>query len=206
MKTKTDFEKMTTLEIREECKGKVKNYGKMTKAQMIDALLNLTENPASEEPEEVYTDRHNLPIVKGQRVSVRVGSNWFPGSILKLKKIEDEDYASILLDGKDLPKLIHSVDIDSDVPSDGTKKPVKEVLKEEKVEETNVKSNETQSNNISVENPFVKGTIVIVEKSDKTFVDGEVVDLKFNEKGVPFYRIKVDGKIIGRVPKFVKVK
>jgi len=121
MKTRTDFEKMTMLTLREECKGKVKNYGKLTKDQMIDALVALTENSASVETEEVYTDRHNLPIVKNQRVSVRVGGKWFPGTIVRLKRVEGEDCASVLLDGKDLPKFFSSTDIDVDVPGDSKK-------------------------------------------------------------------------------------
>lgn len=119
MKTRTDLEKMTILSLREECKGKIKNYGRMTKEEMINALI---ENPATVTSEEIFTDRHNLPINKGQRVSVRIGGNWFLGTVVRLKKIQGDDCASILLDGKDLPKLFYSTDIDIDVPGDLNKK------------------------------------------------------------------------------------
>jgi len=51
---------------------------------------------------------------------------------------------------------------------------------------------------------FNAGEKVILTKSDNTEVEGVVVDLKFNDKKVPFYRVKADGKVICRVPKYVR--
>ena len=49
------------------------------------------------------------------------------------------------------------------------------------------------------------GTAVLVSTTKDTVVEGVVVDLKHNDKNVPYYRIKVDGKIMCRVPKFVNL-
>lgn len=53
------------------------------------------------------------------------------------------------------------------------------------------------------ENYLAAGTKVNVIKSDETVVAAEVVSINFNEKGVPFYKVKSDGKTFCRIPKFV---
>lgn len=141
MKTKTDYERMTAMELRSECKNNIAGYGSMTKGQMIEKLSALSESILGETPEavevpqtptveemgivdvviepevktgeRVFTDRHLSPLEKGQRVNARIGgTRWFQGTVVKFKEIDGEEYISVLLDGRTLSKLFHTVDVE----------------------------------------------------------------------------------------------
>jgi len=118
MKTKTDLENMTTLQLRTVAKElSVTNYGRMSKEQMIAAILEKQSTPAvptDETEAPVYTDRHEKPITEGQQVNCRIGGSWFPGQIAKFKEVEGELYVHVLLEGRDTTKMFHSTDVDSD--------------------------------------------------------------------------------------------
>lgn len=221
MKTNVDYEKMTSMQLREQCKNNsITGYGKMTKDQMISELNKKTvivkEPELVKDPDEkIWTDRHMIPLEKGVRVNARINARWFQGTVVNFKEIEGEEHVSVLLDGKEISKLFHSTDVEILVGmKSGKIDIVPEVPEEvfapsktvspEKVEI--VKSNEPKPKAEVPEGFIASGVAVVIEKSDSTIVEGEVIDLKYNLKGVPFYRLKVDGKVICRVPKFVKEK
>ena len=90
-------------------------------------------------------------------------------------------------------KLILAIPVDTKKPADKPK--------------TDKPKDETSTPKEKVETPegyFNAGEKVILTKSDNTEIEGVVVDLKFNDKKVPFYRVKADGKVICRVPKYVR--
>jgi len=54
---------------------------------------------------------------------------------------------------------------------------------------------------------FAAGTAVSVLKLDNTTAEGTIVSLNYNDKKVPYYKIKMeDKKVMCRVPKFVSLK
>lgn len=116
MKTKKELNDMNTIKVRKEAALlNIKDYGKMDRAKMIEAILDVQSHPVISS-EEIFTDRHEKPLENGSPVRARVaGSSWFKGTVTKFKNIEGEQYIYVLLDGKEKGKMFHSIDVELDI-------------------------------------------------------------------------------------------
>lgn len=116
MKTKEELNDMNTIKVRKEAASlNIKDYGKMDRAKMIEAILDAQVHPVIGS-EEIFTDRHEKPLENGSTVHARVaGSSWFKGTVTKFKNIEGEQYIYVLLEGKEKDKMFHSVDVELDI-------------------------------------------------------------------------------------------
>jgi len=116
MKTKEELNDMNTIKVRKEASLlNIKGYGKMDRVTMIEAILDAQIHPVIDVTE-VFTDRHEKPLENGSPVHARVaGSSWFKGTVTKFKKIDDEQYVYVLLEGKEKDKMFHSTDVELDI-------------------------------------------------------------------------------------------
>lgn len=109
MKTKIELMAMTIAELRKEASNqKVKNYGKLSKTELIEAVSASYEEKSQDES---FTDSKGEVIQKGDKVSVRIGNKLFPGTISGMKKIENDQYVHVMLDGNDKTKMFHTGDV-----------------------------------------------------------------------------------------------
>ena len=112
MRTRRELLKLTTIQL-----GKIahellipKNGG-MDKAKLIETILK-TEEMKAVEGEPIYKDRNEKVIIVGSRVNCRVGDKWPKGEVTKLKMIEDDQYAMVLLDDAEKTKMFHTIDVE----------------------------------------------------------------------------------------------
>lgn len=109
MKTKIELMAMTIAELRKEASNqKVKNYGKLSKTELVEAVSASYEEKSQDES---FTDSKGEVIQKGDKVSVRIGNKLFPGTISGMKKIENDQYVHVMLDGNDKTKMFHTGDV-----------------------------------------------------------------------------------------------
>ncbi len=114
MTTKKDLSAMTTIPLRRMASEKgVADYGSKTKDQLIEAILAAQLSPNGK-IEEQFTDRHEMPLAFGQPVSVRVGTKWLKGKFNKGKVIDGDQYAMVIVDGADKPKMFHTSEVEID--------------------------------------------------------------------------------------------
>jgi len=202
MRTRKELIPFTLEELQRMAKDEGIDVLGRNKMGLISELLIKDKSPKpiieesfGEIPDPVYTDRGGKQIFREETVNCRVGGKWFPGFISRFKKIEDDDYAFVLLDGAEKTKMFHTIDLEkiSKTKKVSALKIVPENIK--KMAEDLNKVGET----IKIEIPIVidkkveKIVASFTEKKEKIFESKKPTGL--NKFGFPV--TKYDDELVG---------
>jgi len=146
-------------------------------------------------PDPIYTDRKGHQIFREETVNCRVGGKWFSGFISRFKKIEDDDYAFVLLEGAEKTKMFHTIDIEKVEVKKSSKLSKSLIDDSVKIIEEPPKLDDSIMPIVLNIKPEIKPKTESKSEVKKDKVVSQKKEIKFNSLG--FRSTKHDDKLLG---------